>query len=259
MNMAYDENKTNLTLNPITLICFIFGFILIEAYYFSPYYFIYKYERGLINLKNVPFAQMLFDAITCGVYCVAGFIGNGDIQNLITNSIGLLLCLIVLVRLWFAISKGKERQNLFYLIFVINIIAQIIYFVGRADSKTGSIMSKYMAMIFNSTQFLTIYPNLIFAYQEKKISNIPILSCFLGLFACIFWAIFGLYTNKNDKTESSLITKMSNIISVIILIFPIIVYFIFKKKFGTEEHKKEKKKEHKKSDNEKEEKKEENA
>ena len=86
-----DDNTKPLTTS--SLIAFIFSFILVQLYFISPIYFIYKYNQKYIERKHIPFVQIFFNLLNCSTYVVIAIIGTGDFQNLVTNLIGFILCL----------------------------------------------------------------------------------------------------------------------------------------------------------------------
>lgn len=217
----------DMKLKPKDFIFFLLAFLAVEFYYISPLYFIKKYEHKLIELYEVPFIQLLCIILNCSAYMIFGIKGRGDFQNLLTNSIGLLLGLLVLFRLWYVIQKDKGSEYYFYLFLILNIIAQIFYFIYRSENAEE--LSEFVAKIMNVTMYLVINQNDFFAWNQKKAEKIPILSACLGLVASFFWFLFAYFTSPNKReSNSSQVTQFSNGVSIFVLLVPIAEYVYLK-------------------------------
>lgn len=223
----------DMKLRPLDFISFILAFLGVEFYYISPLYFIKKYEHKLIELQEVPFIQLFCIILNCSAYMIFGIKGRGDFQNLLTNSIGLLLGLLVLFRLWYIIQKNKGSEYYFYLFLILNIIFQIFYFIYRSENAEQ--LSEFVAKIMNVTMYLVINQNDFFAWNQKRADKIPILSACLGLVASFFWFLFAYFTSPNQReSNSSQVTKFSNGVSIFVLIIPIGEYLYLKLKYKKE-------------------------
>lgn len=210
-----DETKEK-PLTTSSLIAFIFAFIIVELYFISPIYFIFKYNRKFIKKKHIPFLQIFLNLLNCATYVVIALTGSGDFQNLITNLIGVLICLIVIIQLYISLYNHKKSKNLllyFYLIF--NTIFQIYYFLYKylPDSY------KYLTVIINISMYLSLNIGTYYAFKENKPDRIPILSAVLGLLSSICWTVYSACLEDFDK-----ITLYSNISSFLVIIFTIICY-----------------------------------
>ncbi len=201
MSSVGDE-KNNMILSNSSLIAFIFAFILVQLYFISPIYFIFKYNKKFIEMKHIPFLQIFLNLLNCITYVVIAETGTGDIQNLITNLIGSCLCLIVIIYLYVSISKKLDSNYILYFFIVLNIIFQIYY--------------------LNIFMYLSLNIGTYFAFKEKKPDRIPILSAFLGLLSSIGWTIYSA-TLENVALDN--ITFFSNIFSFLVIIFTIVSYF----------------------------------
>ena len=84
-----------------------------------------------------------------------------------------------------------------------------------------------------------------YAFKEKKADRIPLLSAILGLLSSIGWTIYSVAVEadeKNDEkkkekveSDSDIITKLSNAISIIVLVIPIISYIYIAEKYKNNE------------------------
>ena len=77
-----------------------------------------------------------------------------------------------------------------------------------------------------------------YAFKEKRADRIPLLSAILGLLSSIGWSLYSVAVqydeDKQDieeETESNIITMLSNTISIIVLIIPIVSYIYLAKKY----------------------------
>ena len=148
---------------------------------------------------------------------VIALTGPGDFQNLITNIIGTILCLIVIIQLYISLSNHKSSKNIllyFYLIF--NTIFQIYYFLYKylPDSY------EFLTIIINISMYLSLNIGTYYAFKENKPDRIPILSAVLGLLSSIGWTVYSACLEKEFDT----ITLYSNISSFLVIIFTIICY-----------------------------------
>ena len=200
------------SLTTSSLIAFIFAFIIVELYFISPMYFIFKYNRKFIQKKHIPFLQIFLNLLNCSTYVVIALTGPGDFQNLITNIIGTILCLIVIIQLYISLSNHKSSKNIllyFYLIF--NTIFQIYYFLYKylPDSY------EFLTIIINISMYLSLNIGTYYAFKENKPDRIPILSAILGLLSSIGWTVYSACLEKEFDT----ITLYSNISSFLVIIF----------------------------------------
>lgn len=225
--MVVEEDKK---IDVSTLICFIFAFISVALYFFSPFYFIYKYEHKYLDLKSIPFLQIFFNALNCTVYVVAALSNTGDFQNLLTNITCLLICIFILLKLFIVINKGNESSTYFiYLLIIFNIIFQIGYYIYRSDDDEGY-LTQYSAIIINILMYLSLNQNDISAFKEKRPDKIPILSCCLGLLSSLGWLFYAMLSSDENSYEeqSEDITFYANLFSFFTLITPIVEYlFLF--------------------------------
>ena len=211
------EESKEKSLNTSSLIAFIFAFIIVELYFISPMYFIFKYNRRFIQKKHIPFLQILLNLLNCSTYVVIALIGTGDFQNLITNIIGIILCLIVIIQLYISLYNRKSSKNIllhFYLIF--NTIFQIYYFLYKFLPNSF----RYITIIINISMYLSLNIGTYYAFKENRPDRIPILSAVLGLLSSIGWSVYSLCLEEDLDT----ITLNSNIASFLVIIFTIICY-----------------------------------
>ena len=216
------EDNDDKSLKASSLVAFIFAFIVVELYFISHLYFIFKYNRRYIEKKHIPFLQIFLNLLNCSTYVIIAIKGKGDFQNLITNSIGVALCLIVVIQLWISMSKKKKNQYFFKFFFIFNIIFQIYYFIFRScgEKTTG-----HITIIINISMYLSLNIGTYYAFKENKPDRIPILSAVLGLLSSIGWTVYSACLEDDD-----LITLISNMLSIIVLVFTIVCY-IFLIKF----------------------------
>ena len=186
-------------------------------------YFIYKYNQKYIERKHIPFVQIFFNLLNCSTYVVIAIIGTGDFQNLVTNLIGFILCLIVVFHLYFSLPKKKYDNYLLHNFIIFNIIFQLYYFIFKYNEG----LSKYITIIINILMYMSLNIGTYYAFKEKKPDLIPILSAVLGFFASLGWAIYAACLGEHDP-----ITLLSNIFSFLVIISTILSY-IYLLKFGS--------------------------
>ena len=214
-----DTNDKEKMLKPISLTAFIFAFILVQLYFISPAYFIFKYKRKYLELKHIPFIQMFLNQINCLTYVVIAVFDKGDFQNLLTNIIGSILCFIVIIYLGISLPKNNESKNyIFIYFFILNIIFQIYYIIYKINKE----IYESLTIVINVLMYLSINIGTYYAFKENKPDRIPILSASLGLFSSIGWTV---YSATLEEQQKDLITLISNILSFIVLIIPIVCYF----------------------------------
>lgn len=216
-----DDNSDKKPLTPSGIVSFIFAFIVVQLYFISPIYFIFKYNRRYIEKKHIPFLQIFLNLLNCSTYVVIAIKGDGDFQNLITNSIGVVICLIVVLQLWLSMSKKKNNQYIFNFVFIFNIIFQIYYFFFKYCPKSG----KYITIIINIFMYLSLNIGTYYAFRENKPDRIPILSAILGLLSSIGWTLYSVCLKNNDENDKiDKITFFSNFFSMLVLISTIVCY-----------------------------------
>lgn len=213
-----DNTKDEKDLNPKSLISFIFAFIIVELYFISPTYFIFKYNKKYIEKKHIPFLQIFLNLLNCSTYVVIALTGNGDFQNLITNLIGVIICLLVILHLWLSLPNKKNSNYLFNFFFVFNIIFQIYYFIFKYKKS----ITDYITIIINISMYLSLNIGTYYAFKENKADRIPILSAVLGLLSSIGWTLYAAFLGEDQGKD--FITLFSNIFSFLVLIFTIFCY-----------------------------------
>lgn len=228
--IIFDEEKNNdeqgdRPLTTSSLIAFIFAFIAVELYFISPIYFIFKYNKKYIQRKHLPILQIFLNLLNCSTYVIISLMGKGDFQNLITNSIGVVLCLIVVFQLWFSLSKIKNNHYVFHFFFVFNIIIQIYYILFKYIKKSSEIIT----IIINIFMYLSLNIGTYYAFKEKRPDRIPILSAVLGLLSSIGWTLYAHFLGELHKDK---ITLLSNSLSIAVTSLTVALYIfaiIFKK------------------------------
>lgn len=213
-----DGSNKERTLTTSSLISFIFAFIVVELYFISPVYFIFKYKKRYIELKHIPFLQIFLNLLNCSTYVVIALLGDGDFQNLITNSIGVTLCLIVIFQLWSSLSKKKNSSYIFFFFFIFNIIFQIYYFIFKFKKE----ISTYITIIINICMYLSLNIGSYYAFKENKPDRIPILSAILGLLSSIGWTTYSACLEEGIDS----ITLFSNSFSIFVLAL-VIAFYIY--------------------------------
>lgn len=214
-----DTNNKEKVLGTTSLIAFIFAFILVELYFISPAYFVFKYKRKYLELKHTSFIQLFLNQLNCLTYVVIAVLGTGDFQNFLTNIIGSILCFIVIIYLGISLPRNNKSNNyIFIFFFILNIIFQIYYFIYQINKD----IYKKLTIGINVLMYLSINIGTYFAFKENKPDRIPILSAFLGLFSSIGWTVYSASLGENQE---DLITLLSNILSFAVLIIPIACYF----------------------------------
>ena len=217
-NLSKDDDDDDRPLTTSSLIAFIFAFIVVELYFISPIYFIFKYNKKYIEKKHIPFLQIFLNLLNCSTYVVIAVKGTGDFQNLVTNGIGVTLCLIVVLQLWLSLSKKKNTNPnyIFNFFFIFNIIFQIYYFIFKyAEDAT-----KYITIVINICMYLSLNIGTYYAFKENKPDRIPILSAVLGLLSSIGWTTYAACLDGKPDN----ITLFSNIFSAVVLISTIASY-----------------------------------
>ena len=95
--------------------------------------------------------------------------------------------------------------------------------------------------------YLSLNIGVYYAFKEKKADRIPLLSAILGLLSSIGWTTYSTIAieadekndekkKEKDKSDSDFITQLSNAISIIVLVIPIISYIYIAKKYKNNEN-----------------------
>lgn len=224
-----------------SLIAFIFSFIVVELYFVSPIYFIIKYNNKYIKKKHLPIIQIFINLLNCSTYVIISLKGTGDFQNFLTNIIGVVLCLIVILELWLSLSKSKNTNYLLPIFIIFNGIFQLYYIIFKIneyeEDKNKKIYS-VLTIIINICMYSSLNIGVYYAFKEHKADRIPLLSSILGLLSSIGWSVYSVAVkydednkNKEEESNSDIITMVSNTISIIVLIIPIVSYIYLAKKY----------------------------
>jgi hypothetical protein len=232
-------------LSPGGLVAFIFSFIVVELYFVSPIYFIIKYNNKYIKKKHLPIIQIFANLLNCATYVIIAIKGTGDFQNFLTNIIGVILCIIVVLELWLSLYKRKSSNYLLPFFLISNIIFQIYYYIFKinkdGEKNKNELIFQILPIIINICMYLSLNIGVYFGFKEKRADRIPLLSAILGLLSSIGWTIYSSFdnneivdnnnNNEDGKNKSDIITRISNGISIIILIVPIVSYIYLSKKY----------------------------
>ena len=223
-----------------SLIAFVFSFIVVELYFVSPIYFIIKYNNRYIKKRHLPIYQIFINLLNCSTYVIIALKGTGDFQNFLTNIIGVTLCLIVILELWLALSKRKNSNYILPTFLICNCIFQLYYCIFKIGGGDKTI-SKALTIIINICMYSSLNIGVYYAFKEKKADRIPLLSAILGLLSSIGWTTYSIAVESDEKnkekkegkveSDSDIITKLSNAISIIVLVIPIISYIYIAKKY----------------------------
>ena len=237
-NLSLEEKN----LSPGGLVAFIFSFILVELYFVSPIYFIIKYNNKYIKKKHLPIIQIFANLLNCATYVIIAIKGTGDFQNFLTNIIGVILCIIVVLELWLSLYKRKSSNYLLPFFLISNIIFQIYYYIFKInkgeEKNKNELIFQILPIIINICMYLSLNIGVYFGFKEKRADRIPLLSAILGLLSSIGWTIYSSFerneevdNNEDGENKSDIITRISNGISIIILIVPIVSYIYLSKKY----------------------------
>lgn len=221
---------TEKNLNGPGLVAFIFSFIVVELYFVSPIYFIIKYNNKYIKKKHIPIVQIFINLLNCSTYVIIALKGTGDFQNFLTNIIGVILCLIVILELWLSLSKRKNSNYILPIFLISNIIFQIYYYIFKTFSSKEKIF-EIITTLINILMYASLNIGVFYAFKEKKADRIPFLSAILGLLSSLGWTTYSIISKDEDKSHADIITLASNATSFIVLIIPIASYIYLSKKY----------------------------
>lgn len=226
------------------MIAFIFSFIVVELYFVSPIYFIIKYNNKYIKKKHLPIIQIFINLLNCSTYVIIALKGTGDFQNFLTNIIGVILCLIVILELWLSLSKNKSSNYLLPTFLISNCIFQLYYYIFKIHSKgknkekekeENDLIFQILPIIINISMYSSLNIGVYYAFKEKKADRIPLLSAILGLLSSIGWTTYSLFDEdkeeENKKNKADIITLISNALSIIVLVIPIASYLYLSTKY----------------------------
>ena len=218
------------------------AFISVELYFISPLYFIYKFNKNKITVGQVTVFQIFMNFINCLMYNISASIGYGNEQNLFVNALGILLCVFVLLDLYFSFKNKKKNTYLIYFFTCFNVFFEVLYFLIRQFHEEPTALEKtlfspnsnsislgiteYICVFTNFCMYFSLNQNDVTAFREKKAEKIPILSVGLGLISSFFWLIYGFLVE-----EKTLMTEISNGASFAVLLVPFVEYVILRVKF----------------------------
>ena len=225
--------KSDNTLTEPSLAAFLFGFIFVELYFASPLYFIFKFNKKYIEFRHLPIIQMFINCLNCFCYVLLALYGIGDFQNLLTNTIGTLICLYCIFKLWQSLLPIKKAIYVLYLFTLFNVIFQIYYAIIRYNNDANTTIS----IINNIAMYLSLNIGTYYGFKENRHDVIPILSTVLGLIASTGWVVYSKLYSKPDDDGND-VTTYSNIVSFTCLIIPLLSYiFLAKCRKGSKNYK----------------------
>ena len=216
-------------LNNYSLTSFIFAFIVVEIYFISPVYFIYKYKKSYMKFKHIPFFQIFFNFFNCSNWVAIALQGEGDFQNFITNIIGVCINLIVIQRFYSSISHKKSHYYKLPIFIIINLVFQFEYILYKFNNEY---FSKIVTVVVNVCMYSSINIGVYYGFKEKRADRIPLLSAILGFLSTIGWIFYSIFLNDNYDVTEDITTFLSNVLSILSLITPIICYIYLTKKYG---------------------------
>lgn len=204
-----------------------FGFITAIAYTFVPSIFLYVLLKfNVLSEESISILGILSLYINAFIYFFNSIIEPKEIQaydlcNLFGTYLGFIYLLLYIKYLFYNTEKKK-----FFLFIGIIILSSILVFIFELFINKKVI--EWIGVIFNILEYLPLGFNLFYLIKNKISQNFTLFGSIIGLFNAIIWLIRAIILNieyRANKYHSI----VANIFGILLCIFQIIIYFLFKK------------------------------
>ncbi len=204
-----------------------FGFITAIAYTFVPSIFLYVLLKfNVLSEESISILGILSLYINAFIYFFNSIIEPKEIQaydlcNLFGTYLGFIYLLLYIKYLFYNTEKKK-----FFLFIGIIILSSILVFIFELFINKKVI--EWIGVIFNILEYLPLGFNLFYLIKNKISQNFTLFGSIIGLFNAIIWLIRAIILNIENKANKYH-SIVANIFGILLCIFQIIIYFLFKK------------------------------
>lgn len=204
-----------------------FGFITAIAYTFVPSIFLYVLLKfNVLSEESISILGILSLYINAFIYFFNSIIEPKEIQaydlcNLFGTYLGFIYLLLYIKYLFYNTEKKK-----FFLFIGIIILSSILVFIFELFINKKVI--EWIGVIFNILEYLPLGFNLFYLIKNKISQNFTLFGSIIGLFNAIIWLIRAIILNI-EKKANKYHSIVANIFGILLCIFQIIIYFLFKK------------------------------
>ena len=208
-----------------------FGFITAIAYTFVPSIFLYVLLKfNVLSEESISILGILSLYINAFIYFFNSIIEPKEIQaydlcNLFGTYLGFIYLLLYIKYLFYNTEKNK-----FFLFIGIIILSSILVFFFELfiNKKEKNYIIEWIGVIFNILEYLPLGFNLFYLIKNKISQNFTLFGSIIGLFNAIIWLIRAIILNIENKANKYH-SIVANIFGILLCIFQIIIYFLFKK------------------------------
>lgn len=206
-----------------------FGFITAIAYTFVPSIFLYVLLKfNVLSEESISILGILSLYINAFIYFFNSIIEKKkkgiqayDFCNLFGTYLGFIYLLLYIKYLFYNTEKKK-----FFLFIGIIILSSILVFIFELFINKKVI--EWIGVIFNILEYLPLGFNLFYLIKNKISQNFTLFGSIIGLFNAIIWLIRAIILNI-EKKANKYHSIVANIFGILLCIFQIIIYFLFKK------------------------------
>ena len=191
-------------------------------YFASPLIEIIRLKRGK-NYKNaIPLFLLLSILFNCLFWSIFAFCQETIwLSMLITNSVGLVINIILMFFYLYLFLDGKVTHFIGYGFFVVNILVETTYLLYQLMQKKIISPSDYslgiIAMIINVIMYASPITNIIKLCKYKSRRYLPIYTNIIGLVTTSVYVLYGVLTGNKP-------TWISNVASLGIIIIQICIW-----------------------------------
>ena len=209
------------------------GNIAALIYFSTPLFQIYKQKlyKNIDNIKDVSLSLIVSILFNCLFWILNAFASESLtdwIPLLISNIGGILINSFLLFWYLYVLLEHDKKKFLGYGFFVLNLLAEVGYFIYRfiiTDSSADSFhIIGYFATVINIFMYSSPYYNYKKIVNSKNSGAIPLYTIISGIFTCLIFFIQGFVsfritkgTASKRERQSDIETMISNAISFILL------------------------------------------
>ena len=208
------------------------GFMSAIVYTLVPSVFLYVlFKFSVLKEESLSILGILFLYINALIYFVRRMADQKDIEvRDFCNLAGAYLGFIYLI-LYVKFLFYKTEKNKFWFFIILIIVLSVIIIVFEIFTRKNGEFTKaieWIGVIFNILEYLPLGFNLIYLVKNKISQRFTLLGAILGLINTIIWLIWAIIYTINEK-EKKIHSIIANIFGLLLCLFQIGIYYIFKK------------------------------
>ena len=202
------------------------GTVISTFFYIAPVVPIIDLIKGKITYKEAPGILLICSFMNCILWGVYG-VKLKKLQVYTANGIGAAITIVWIFIFLVYLAKKNVFLSIAYIFLSILIIAGIasLFYFFVDPERDKAVITGYVAMVFNVLMYAAPGEKIYTVCKTGNYKLIPIFST-IGAFVCsACWMMYGIYQNDINIIIPNALGLLSAIIQVI-------VYLIFKHKYG---------------------------